>query len=658
MISKRTWLTGALLLIFAVVLVRSAWLCDDAYITFRSCENLVTGYGFTFNPGERVQAFTHPLWAILVAGVILASGEVYFSSLILSMLLSLATLFFVTARLSPNLRGAWLGGLVLLLSKGFVDYSTSGLENPLTHLLLVGLWAVAWSGPTNSRRLLSLGLLTSALLLNRLDLALLVAPLCLDRLLAWGGPWKKAVWPLLASILPLLLWELFSFWYYGSIFPNTALAKLNVGIDRSELIVRGLEYLISCAHSDPLTSVVILAGLISAFLHPVRSARVAAIGVWLYLFYVVAIGGDFMAGRFLTGPFLFSLLILLRLPWLDSKQTSWLALPILLLHLLTPHPSVWSGAGYGQDRGADLKARDIGTHAGQTWSNLSVFADRFGVADERAFYYPFTGLLRAFSQEEFPSLVWAAWGRQLRNEGRAVITYGNVGMVGYFSGPNVYLVDPAGLTDAFLARLPPRAVPNWRTGHWVREIPAGYLESRSQGGNRLAEPMLARLYDQVQTLTEGDLFSWARLRLAWWFLGGTPIEIDRQALRYPVSKQVLYEELMKLGEHELVFEKPGLGVVLPGAQRARKIEISVENNDIYWLVFFRDRQMVHGVVLPPEVRLAPGAILSWPKESKAGLRRFILSMPADVDSKGFDELRIMVLAGDLEHRVGTLRLVP
>jgi arabinofuranosyltransferase len=287
-----------------------------------------------------------------------------------------------------------------------------------------------------------------------------------------------------------------------------------------------------------------------------------------------------------------------------------------------------------------------------------VFADRFGVADERAFYYPFTGLLRAFSQEESPSLVWAAWGRQLRNEGRAVITYGNVGMVGYFSGPNVYLVDPAGLTDAFLARLPPRAVPNWRAGHWVREIPAGYLESRSQGGNRLAEPMLARLYDQVQTLTEGDLFSWARLRLAWWFLGGTPIEIDRQALRYPVSKQVLYEELIKPGKHELVFEKPGLAVVLPGLQRARKIEISVENNDIYWLVFFRDRQMVHGVVLPPEVRLAPGAILSWPKESKAGLRRFILSIPAEVDREGFDELRIMVLAGDLEHRVGGLRLVP
>ena len=33
-------------------------------------------------------------------------------------------------------------------------------------------------------------------------------------------------------------------------------------------------------------------------------------------------------------------------------------------------------------------------------------------------------------------------------------------------------------------------------------------------------------------------------------------------------------------------------------------------------------------------------------------------MPTEVDRRGFDELRIMVLAGDLEHRVGTLRLVP
>jgi len=31
--------------IFVVVLVRTAWVCDDAYITFRTVDNFVHGHG-------------------------------------------------------------------------------------------------------------------------------------------------------------------------------------------------------------------------------------------------------------------------------------------------------------------------------------------------------------------------------------------------------------------------------------------------------------------------------------------------------------------------------------------------------------------------------------------------------------------------------------
>ena len=50
-----------LFLAFAVVLVTSAWLCDDAYITFRTVENTVEGFGPRWNVIERVQTYTHPL---------------------------------------------------------------------------------------------------------------------------------------------------------------------------------------------------------------------------------------------------------------------------------------------------------------------------------------------------------------------------------------------------------------------------------------------------------------------------------------------------------------------------------------------------------------------------------------------------------------------
>ena len=50
-------LVAALVAVFVVVLVRTAWVCDDAFITLRSVEALVEGRGLVWNPGQRVQVF-------------------------------------------------------------------------------------------------------------------------------------------------------------------------------------------------------------------------------------------------------------------------------------------------------------------------------------------------------------------------------------------------------------------------------------------------------------------------------------------------------------------------------------------------------------------------------------------------------------------------
>ena len=49
-------------LVFGVLLIRTAWLDDDAYITFRTVDNVLHGYGLRWNVVDRVQAYTHPLW--------------------------------------------------------------------------------------------------------------------------------------------------------------------------------------------------------------------------------------------------------------------------------------------------------------------------------------------------------------------------------------------------------------------------------------------------------------------------------------------------------------------------------------------------------------------------------------------------------------------
>ena len=47
--------TIAWLSLFAIVLVRTAWIGDDAYITFRTIDNFVHGYGLRWNVAEREQ---------------------------------------------------------------------------------------------------------------------------------------------------------------------------------------------------------------------------------------------------------------------------------------------------------------------------------------------------------------------------------------------------------------------------------------------------------------------------------------------------------------------------------------------------------------------------------------------------------------------------
>lgn len=51
-----------LLIPFTLVFLNTAWVAEDAFITFRAVDNLLKGFGPVWNIGERVQVYTHPLW--------------------------------------------------------------------------------------------------------------------------------------------------------------------------------------------------------------------------------------------------------------------------------------------------------------------------------------------------------------------------------------------------------------------------------------------------------------------------------------------------------------------------------------------------------------------------------------------------------------------
>jgi hypothetical protein len=66
--------------------------CEDAYITFRYSKNFAEGTGPVFNPGERVEGYSNPVWMAGIAGASLPGLDMAFFSRMAGALFSSLTL--------------------------------------------------------------------------------------------------------------------------------------------------------------------------------------------------------------------------------------------------------------------------------------------------------------------------------------------------------------------------------------------------------------------------------------------------------------------------------------------------------------------------------------------------------------------------------------
>jgi len=504
---------GVFLVAFEALVIRNAWLSDDAYITFRTVDNFIHGYGLTWNVAERVQTYTHPLWMLLVSAVYFFTREVFFTSQILSIALSLVAASLVAFRASRSVWLACAGLAVLTLSKASIDYATSGLENSLSHLLLVVFLLIYVNTESASPRLplressrsayrlpvlFWLAFFAALGIVNRADTLLLYAPVILYALVRARS--VKAVGVVALGFLPFVLWELFSLFYYGFPFPNTAYAKLTSAlISRQDLMAEGLKYLQNSLRADTVTLFVTGLGMLAPFL--IREWRKLPIvaGMALYLLYVVYVGGDFMSGRFFTVTLFAAVMLMVSSPQLAEKRTlqAITLAGVVLVGVSAPFSPVRASGEIGARTGTEP-----GWLHGRT------------ITDERANYYRNTGLLRVLQQPGLPDHDWALEGRAACQAAPAVVEKGSVGFYGYFVGPGAYVVDLLGLGNPLLARLPP-ADPDWRIGHFGRLMPDGYRDTLETDENRIVDPRLATYYDKLALVIRGDLLDGKRLRAIW-----------------------------------------------------------------------------------------------------------------------------------------------
>ena len=631
-LSKRILLAGlsALLILFAVIITRRAWLGDDAYITFRTVDNFINGYGLTWNVDERVQAYTHPLWMLLLSLVYFFTHEIYYSSIILSLLISIITVWILAFKVSRSPLSAIFAVLILTLCNAFVDYTTSGLENPFSHLLLIIFLAVYFHGKTDEKNLLTLSFIASLGLINRMDTALIFLPVLLYR--ACEVRTWKGIGMLVMGQIPFICWEIFSILYYGFPFPNTSYAKLNTGISTLAYITQSKYYFLSIVEKDPLVLVTIFYGLSVPFINRSHRDKPIALGIFLYLLYIVMIGSDFMAGRFFSLSLLAAVCILARL---DLEAFQWyqsglLFIIVLILGLSIPLPTY---------KVLSLKIqRD--PYAG--------VVDAYGIADERQTYYMFTGLMRAPKVESMPDHYLRTWGTDASLSDKKVVEQINVGIFGYYAGPKVHIIDRYALADPLLAHLPALYNESWRIGHFERAIPEGYTETLLDGKNRLNDPDLAQYYDKLNLIIRGDIFDKQRLAAIWHMNKGDYdhlIDTDKYRLYYMDNARL--EDVRTLKPHGMASNDPGnthlsingIEVRLKKVSHAHLVETTLDINDDYRLVYLLNGTQINTQVIPGDY-------------NKSGLEYHLISVPDDVTRKGFDSIRILPISGDNAYYMG------
>jgi arabinofuranosyltransferase len=467
----------------------NAWVTEDAYITFRSVEQLFIGNGPRWNPHERVQAFTHPLWFFVLAGSRLLTADMFLNSIVIGCLLSLVTLL-ILLRFSREKSIGLALMVALFSSKAFVDFSSSGLENALSHFIIVVFYTLFFvsikRGPSRARLLASVCIFSLGLC-NRHDLVFLtVIPLVF---LMWQGRilFRQHRFLILSTIVaasPFALWTAFSLLYYGFLLPNTAYAKLNTGISFQESFLQGLTYLKSSFVGDPILGLVTGAALAVGCLPKVTvDLRLPALSILVNLIYVAKVGGDFMQGRFLTSSFLVAVLIISQYV---VQRPSFLALSVLLLgyNLSFQKAPIWTNEAY--------KVSGVPPS---------------GVVDEKGFYFEslsFYQYVRASREHlDFPKHRFR--DDIIKHRQEQVLVRGNIGLIGYYAGLDQIIIDYHALSDPFLARI--TDLYSKRIGHFVRVMPEGYEDTVKNGQNLLVDPSHRELYEEIKMITQDPLWS-------------------------------------------------------------------------------------------------------------------------------------------------------
>ncbi len=391
---------------------------DDAYISYRYASNLARNGELVFNVGERVEGITNLLWTLLLTPAVQAGLAIEVVAVVVSIaLVALVCLRLVA--LAPHLGAGFgadgVGAALLILSPSFITTATNGLESALFAAALTEL-VYRFSKGEYVGAFVAAGVLG----LTRPEgffMGFMVAAVML-----FGRrtrrPARIGIAVLLAFIMAVTV---FRWLYYGQLLPNSVLAKSFPPAMLASMLGSIIDYFTGFGLAN--TSLVIVAGASALSLIKKRGERAFNIRTTLIclggiLFsYAVTLrnGGDWMPGYRLLmqyGP-LYSVLLIDLVGKREMRS-------IVALALLLPGMIQLSQAAIGKGR-PDFVIRSHGD----------------------SFYGEATSRLA---------------GPLLSDD---IVSAEAIGYLAY-ELPEIYVHDPLGLTDEYLAKHGDPAVPYGR----------------------------------------------------------------------------------------------------------------------------------------------------------------------------------------------------
>ncbi len=192
---------------------------DDALIYLRYVKNFRDGFGLVYNPGEKFNALTSPLFTYISLASSFLMRNLQVNTIAIS------SLFFACASiLGAKLFsiGRWEGLFTAVVTGSFgYFYSTFGMETPL-FLMLIGL-SLYLHKIDSKYFIIALALLV----ITRFEGVFLAAAIAGDYLIRNRKLPQARI--LASALIICLLPFIFNYFYYGDFLPATASAKIGQG---------------------------------------------------------------------------------------------------------------------------------------------------------------------------------------------------------------------------------------------------------------------------------------------------------------------------------------------------------------------------------------------------------------------------------------------